>query len=480
MKRFLAGLVLIGALVAGAVFLADRPGSVSLVWDGWRIDTSVAVVVVAIIAVLIVGALLVRVLRGILGAPGAFLRARRERRRREGYRALTQGMVAVAAGEAEEARRLARRADALLAEPPLTLLLQAQAAQLSGDENAARSYFSAMLERPETEFLGVRGLLTQALKSGDDRAALELAERARQLRPRTGWALASLTELQARAGHWKAAQATLAQAVKRKALPPADGKRMEAALLLEQSHAAAAAGDTRAALLLAERAQNADTGFAPAAVWNATLLRDAGRLRQAARGLEAAWRRAPEPALAEVYRTLASGEAPLAQIKRLQRLADANADHLETHLMMAEAALAARLWGEARRHLARAGVSDEGDTTGPSPPARACRLMAEVEESERGDGALARRWLSRAATTASDATYVCAKCETESARWVSRCPQCRAFASFEWRVPARATRLPSNVALPPLLAPLAAAMDASSISSPAAIISPPVIAARPT
>lgn len=480
MKRLLAGLVLIAVLVAGAVYLADRPGSVSLVWDGWRIDTSVAVVVVAIIAVLIVGALLVRVLRGILGAPGAFLRARRERRRREGYRALTQGMVAVAAGEPEEARRLARKADALLAEPPLTLLLQAQAAQLSGDEHAARSYFSAMLERPETEFLGLRGLLTQALKSGDDRAALELAERARQLRPKTGWALASLTELQARAGHWKAAQATLAQAVKRKALPPADGKRIEAALLLEQSHAAAAAGDTRAALLLAERAQNADIAFAPAAVWNATLLRDAGRLRQAARGLEAAWRRAPEPALAEVYRTLAPGEAPLAQIKRLQRLADANPDHLETHLMMAEAALAARLWGEARRHLARAGVSDEGDTTGPSPPARACRLMAEVEESERGDGALARRWLSRAATTASDATYVCAKCGTESARWVSRCPQCRAFASFEWRVPARATRLPSNMALPPLLAPLAAAMDASSISSPAAIISPPVIAARPT
>ncbi len=475
MKRLLAGIVLIAALVAGAVFLADRPGSVSLVWDGWRIDTSVAVLVVATVVVVVVVVLLVRVLRGILGAPGAYLRARRERRRRDGYRALTQGMVAVAAGEADEARRLARRADALLSEPPLTLLLQAQAAQLGGDETAARGYFSAMLERPETEFLGVRGLLTQAMKSGDDHAALELAERARRLKPKTGWALASLTELQARAGQWKAAQATLAQAVRRKALPAADGKRLEAALLLEQSRAAAAAGDTAAALALAGRAESADPGFAPAAVWQGTLLRDAGRLRQAARSLEAAWRLAPEPALAEVYRSLAPGEAPLAQMKRLQRLADTNPDHLETHLMLAEAALAARLWGEARRHLARAGVRDEADGSGPPPPARACRLMAEVEESERGDGPLARRWLSRAAMGAGDATYVCGTCGAESTRWVARCPQCRSFASFAWRLPGRVPPLPLNAVSVPRPSP-----NAGLIGSPAAIAAAPVTATSTT
>jgi len=467
-RRILVGILVIAALVAAAVFLADRPGSVSLVWDGWRVDTSVAVLVVGFVVLAAVLALLWRLLRGILGAPGAWLRARRERRRREGYRALTQGMVAVAAGEAEEARRLARRADALLAEPPLTLLLQAQAAQLSGDERAAESYFAAMLERPETEFLGVRGLLTQALKAGDDWKALELAERARRLKPKTGWALASLAELQARAGRWKEAQGTLTQAVRRKALPVPEGRRMEAALLLQESHAAAGNGDGRAALALAERAQNADAGFAPAAAWHATLLRDAGRLRHAARSLEGAWRRAPEPALAEVYRSLASDELPLVRMKRLQLLADTNPDHLETHLMLAEAALAARLWGEARRHLARAGIGE--DAEGPPAPARACRLMAAVEESERGDGALARRWLARAATGL-DATYVCGRCAAESSRWVAGCPQCRAFASFEWRLPPRGSRAPlQTLAMP---APMAAA-------TPIARANPVAIAARQT
>ena len=63
--------------------------------------------------------------------------------------------------------RLALSGAAILA---LAGNLAAQAAQLNGDELAARKYFTAMLDRPETRFLGLRGLLTQALKTGDARA----------------------------------------------------------------------------------------------------------------------------------------------------------------------------------------------------------------------------------------------------------------------------------------------------------------------
>jgi len=475
--RLVLALVVIAALVAIAVLFADEPGTLSLVWGGWQIETSVAVLLLGVVGAIVLILLLSRVTR----APRAFLRSRRERRRREGYKALTQGMVAVAAGEADEARRLARKADALLSEPPLTLLLQAQSAQLDGDERAARNYFLAMLERPETEFLGLRGLLTQALKSGDDAAALDLAERARTLRPKTGWALAHLGELQARAGRWKEAEATLAQALKRKALTPAEHRRMQAALLLERSRAAASAGDARAALDLADRAQDADPSFAPAAGWRAGLLRDAGRPRQAQRVIEAAWRVAPEPALAEVYASVVPDETPLQRMQRIQRLAAANPDHLESHLALAEAALRARLWGEARRHLASAGVREDAD---PLPPARASRLMAEVEESEHRDSARARLWLSRAAAAAArEHTYVCGKCGAEAARWVSVCPACRAFASFEWRMPLHGARDRLAIPVPPP-APAAAALAAPTTAlAPAATpplsLAPPLTAANP-
>src|SRR5262249_41752206 len=155
----------------------------------------------------------------------------------------------------------------------------------------------------------------------------------------------------------------------------------------------------------------------------AMLLRDAGRQRQAQRVIEAAWRVAPEPALAEVYTSLVPDETPLQRMQRMQHLAAANPDHIESHLVLAEAALRARLWGEARRHLAGTGVKPDADTETPLPSARASRLMAEVEEAENHDSARAKFWLSRAAAAAAlEPTYVCGKCGAEATCWVAVCP----------------------------------------------------------
>ena len=57
--RALPAIIVIALLIAGAIFVADRPGDVSLVWQGWRIDTSVAVLIfgVALIAVTAANAL---------------------------------------------------------------------------------------------------------------------------------------------------------------------------------------------------------------------------------------------------------------------------------------------------------------------------------------------------------------------------------------------------------------------------------------
>ncbi len=431
--RTLPALIAVVLLVVLAVVVADQPGRVAIVWQGWRLDTSVAVLIVAALAIAALAVVIVGLLRRLLGGPRAFLRARRERRRRDGYRALTQGMVAVAAGDADEAQRYARKADVLLAEPPLTLLLSAQAAQLKGDEDAARKYFAAMLNRPETEFLGLRGLLTQALRRGEESTALRLAERAHTMRPKTPWVLTNLLELQVKAGEWQRAQATLSELVKAKLVPLLTGRHHQAALLLAQSRAAA---ESDAALSLAGEAQDLVPDFAPAAVRRAQLLQRAGQMHKAAKAIETAWRREPHPQLATVYGASFAEEAPLARVKRYERLAALKPDHVESHLAVAEAALAAQLWGEARRQLAAAGSDDAA--TGKPPTARICRLMAALEEAEHGDGAAARLWLARAGEAPPDPLFVCANCGAESRDWQPLCPRCRAFDSLAWRTPTRA------------------------------------------
>jgi HemY protein len=473
--RILFSFIVVAGLIAAAVFLADHPGRVDIIWRGYEIETSVGILLVAAIAAAALCALILRLLMLAVRAPRALLRRRRERRREAGYRALTQGMVAIAAGEAREARRHARKADLLLADPPLTLLLSAQTAQLEGDHEAARRFFTAMLDRPETEFLGLRGLLNQALGAGDLVAARRLAERARVLRPRTPWVVETLFDLETRDGRWEAARDTLALVERCGLLPPARARHHRGVILYELALAARQRGERTSALKLMAEAEALIPDLpAPAAARARWLLED-GR-GGAAKVIERAWRSAPHPELAEIWGMIHAELAPLAQMKAFERLAAGNPTARESHIAVAEAALAAQLWGEAHRHLDAALTAPLPPYPEPplfadaklprplprrdgAPPAgptrRLCLLLARLAEAEEGPAGM-REWLDRAITALPDALYVCANCGGESRAWQALCPDCGSFDALAWHTPTR----PEPVAALPAVA--AAATDGTA------------------
>jgi HemY protein len=377
-------IIILGVAAFVAATLAEFPGDVSLTWRDWRISTSAGVFIAAMLVLSALVALLYRLWWSLRKAPRMIERARRERRQRLGYEALSRGLVAVAAGDAPGARRQARRAETLLDGRPLTMLLSAQAAQLQGDDQAATRFFAAMRERRDTEFLGLRGLLAQAIKREDWREALQLAERAHRLNPKSDWVVSTLYDLQKRSGRWADAEATLKERTTLKLLPPAAAPRERAELLLKQSED----GPSDSALTLAKRAFHADPAYPPAAARYAKLLIAAGKHGRAASVLERAWASNPDPELADLYWEARQSHDALAKVKAAQRLAARNPDHIESRIAIAVAALEARLWGEARSNLQ--------SIAGEDAPPRVCRLMAELEEAEHGDLSRARMWLMRA------------------------------------------------------------------------------------
>ena len=425
--------VMTAAAVLAAVTLADYPGRVSVDWQGWRIDMSVGILALLVVLVVVVAVVISRFWGAIRRAPGRFLDVRRTSRRDRGYKALTQGMVAVAAGDVGEARRWARKADALLDDPPLTMLLSAQAAQLGGEEAAARRYFEAMLDHPDTAFLGVRGLLMQSIKAGDKIEALRLAERAYKLRPETGWVVDQLFELQVESGLWSEANDVIASAIRRKTLPASRARRRRAAVLVEHSRVAEAEGDAETAFARAGEAHNLDPTLVPATLALARLYKARDRATKAERLIEEAWARAPNPELAAMYGQVIADTDPLARVKRFQRLFSFRPDHPESHMALAEAALVGRLWGEARKHL--------NAVAGKAATARVCRLMAELEESEKGDMEASRKWLGKATTAAPDEAWVCNDCGAVAGAWTALCGNCGSFGSLAWQAPPRAMRL---------------------------------------
>ena len=152
-----------------------------------------------------------------------------------------------------------------------------------------------MLERPETAFLGVRGLLMQAERTGDRVEMRRLIERAHAMRPNTPWVMRALLDDRARAGRWHEALDTLTRAAKARALGAADARRKEAAAELGLAATERETGQLAAARGHARKALRADPEFAAAAIGRARIEAAAGNRRTARKLIEAAWPRTPIP-----------------------------------------------------------------------------------------------------------------------------------------------------------------------------------------
>lgn len=425
----------VAAIIAVALWLADNPGTVAVDWQGYLIELPFAMAAAIAALAIAAAALVYRGWVDLRGLPARLRRDTQTRKRDEGYEALTRGMVAVAAGDATNAKRFAKQAESLLEEPPLTMLLSAQAAQLNGEESLAHSHFTAMLENPETVFLGVRGLLSQAMRRGNRSEALALARRADALQPNTPWVLAVRFDLEARAGSWANAAAALHGAIQAGIIDPERGRHHHAVLLLELSREAETKGNPDAALGLAQTACDQSPGFAPAAARFARLLLRDGQSEPAARVIEQAWRIRPHPELADAYADIAAGQEPLARVHTVERLRDLQPDSAEAQLALAKVALLAGLWVEARSAL-KVALSREVS-------ARVLRLLADLEKAEHGDGGAARDWLAQAAGAPPGPAWTCRECGCVLPSWQGLCANCGAFDSLDWTVPSVTLHLPS-------------------------------------
>jgi HemY protein len=413
---------------AAAAWLADRPGDVVVDWQGWRIETSVAAATVGLAVLALAAATLYSGWLWLRRGPELYGRVRAESRRARGQAALEQGFVALAAGEKAAARKLAARALGLLGETSMALLLAAQSAEAAGETEEATRLFDRLRARPDGAFLGVRGLLVRALRTGDSAAALRLAREALALRPESPWLQTLMFDLQSAAGLWHEAQATLEDASRRHVVDRATARRRQAIARLGEAQVADRAGDAATAARLAREAQGLAPGLAPAALLAARHAHAAGNSGHAARIIETCWKTAPTAPLAARYMSLWTGDDAARRVRRAERLERHNRGHRESHVVLADALLSARRWRDARRHLETV-LADR-------PERRLLRLMATLEEGERGAGS-GRDWMVRAEAgdAPPDDGWYCSGCGTAVAAWAPHCPACGRFDSLAFGAP---------------------------------------------
>ena len=151
MIRLLIFLAALALAAGGLTWLANNPGVVDLTWRGEEYEVSLMFALGAVLALAVVLAIVWGVLRFVFRVPSLVSVASRVRRRAKGFQALSRGMIAVGAGDARAAAKHASEANRLIGHEPLTKLLQAQSAQLSGDTAGAVAAYNAMLEMDQID-----------------------------------------------------------------------------------------------------------------------------------------------------------------------------------------------------------------------------------------------------------------------------------------------------------------------------------------
>lgn len=394
MVRILIFLLSIVFLAGAITYFASLDSRITGEAFGYRFDGPSGLIVGGLFALFLVAIYLTHTVKNLMALPGKLRAREKEARRERGVAALTRGLEAVAVGDAADASHHAKVARRHLDDIALTRLLTAQAAQLSGDETAARSSFSAMLEAPETEFLGLKGLYHQAVKDGDRDKAREYAERAFRLRPNAPWAFESMLDLGLERGAWRQTREAVAQARRNGVAPQDKADRASAALLTADAYAAATSGERKLALNETEAALKLAPGFAPAALLAARLYAEDGRTGKAAKTIEASFAADAHPALVKFYDGLYKDEENEKRAERLRKLAAKNSDSREAALLEARAHNLMEEWAAAVDKLKPLFAQT---ALGPT----AFSLMAAATAGLYGDEA-ARPWLERAASAPRD------------------------------------------------------------------------------
>jgi len=420
MIRVIFYLILVAALAFGAVWMADRPGEVAITWQGTRIDTSVLVLIAAVATVVVAAVIVWSILRAIVRAPETIARYRRYRRGVRGYLAVSQGLIAVGSGDARAAKRLTAEAVRIAPREPLTLLLAAQSAQLSGDHGTAVATFQEMAHRDDTRVLGLHGLFVEAQRRADHAAALTYAEEAARHASVPVWAAQAVLEFRCVAGDWSGALERLDRNLKSRLIDRRTYRRQRAVLLTAQ---AIAQTDRERATALAREAAKLAPDLVPAAALAARLLGEAGERRKAARILERAWHANPHPDLADAYVALRPGDSARQRLSRVEALAAKGPADAEAALAVAQAALDAKEFAAARTALAPYTAA---------PRKRVAALMAELEMAQ-GDEGRAREWMARALNARRDPAWTADAFVSD--HWLPISPVSGRLDAFEWKDP---------------------------------------------
>ena len=267
--------------------------------------------------------------------------------------------------------------------------------------------FEQLIQKPETELAGIRGLLQYAQKTGDTEEALRLLRKAAAKNPKEPWIYAGLWDLQVIQSDWADALKTLDVLKGKKQVSSEKYRERKACLLLKLGRAKEAFGTDP---------DNPATAIAYARI----------EPKKARDILSASWKKNPCWDTYTAFREAIQAETPAKQMKLTEKFIRHNPQHRLSLKAKAQSAIDAELWGVAKETLTAY------FNAYPTTPETA-RMMAVVERKGWHHEQGARSWEEKALSVRETDGWTCGQCHHEMTHWEAVCPMCNLLGSIKYK-----------------------------------------------
>jgi len=408
-------------------WVISQPGTILIDVGAYRLQPGIGLVAIVLFGVILLAVLLWSLLARLLAAPRLVAQKAASRR------ALSDGFIALQAGDAGRARQLAIEARTKLPENVAAQLLEARANLALNEWGAAREEYRDLLENPKTAIAALSGLYEQARAQERPDAALTFAHKAHTMSPELDWARKAIFEDVILHSDWQAAL-EIVNAAPAPTKEEKQKKKRQSAVLHTAIAADIETTDPLGALEHARAALKLEPDFVPAALIAARVYSSRGEVRKAASLLRRLWRATKHPHIARLFANAQPGISPAERLKRLGEIIPSPPPDRQSGLVLANCAIKAQEWSVARNALAKYAAAN--------PTQGVCVAMAKIEEGQNADYGRARQWLARALNAPRDPIWIADGVSSEE--WAPVSPVSRKLDAFEWKVPTRAITIMSE------------------------------------
>ncbi|MDG1707383.1 MAG: heme biosynthesis HemY N-terminal domain-containing protein [Emcibacteraceae bacterium] len=416
---------ILGIIIAySAYWVSANPGDILITWQGWEIRLSVAVSVMLLILYTALLFVVLKILKwlnisALLGSP-----KRLAAKRAKGQKMLDQAWGAFALDDFDLALKYGLRAKASLEDDHNVLRLLAKATQMKGKET--NPYLDALKLSPGNEAWVKRQELTDLIAHKSWQQALSTIHSLLENYPKNAFLLKENVLISARLSDWGQAKEAIAKAEKeRNSLPKKDINHFKAvidyALALEEK----AAGRKDKSLSLLKTALKLDPNFAPAALASAKIYIEQADPKSAEKIIKTIWKNAPNRELADMAVELFPEESSSETFRRITKLTDSAPAFTESHHLLAQAAIEASHWPEAKVALDQVINNNHASK-------ETYLLLSTLEQKQKNDGAAVETLKKKAENAKAAATWTCLECASSSYHYSPNCPTCGTFDGVTW------------------------------------------------